>query len=207
MQLNNQIMKNIIKILILTLVITSCKSQTINIKDRGKIKLEAGQYYKDINNSLNPFVGTWVYTNGNSSLKIVLEKKINLDNGVFREDVIVGGYEYKVNDIIVTNTINELSNDYSNSLKYSISGNGLVNNDFLTPCTNCLPNDKRLLLTFFDRINYMSGTLLIRKTSIGNNAVIKVILSGRSQTYSAGSTPPPNDFSVPSGEYTLIKQT
>ena len=34
-----------------------------------------GQYYKDTYNHLNVFEGTWVFQNGNTTFKLVLEKK------------------------------------------------------------------------------------------------------------------------------------
>ncbi|HET8809311.1 MAG TPA: DUF6705 family protein, partial [Flavobacteriaceae bacterium] len=50
---------------------------------------EAGVYYKDVNHILDAFEGTYLFTNGNTSFKIVLEKKINLpfNNGIYYEDI------------------------------------------------------------------------------------------------------------------------
>lgn len=56
-----------------------CKAQ-FNIIPRydetqsyGKIK---NAYYKDVDNQLNPYVGTWLYANGTDTLKIILRKNI-----------------------------------------------------------------------------------------------------------------------------------
>ena len=36
---------------------------------------QAGAYYKDDANELNKFEGTWLYTNGNTSFKLILQKR------------------------------------------------------------------------------------------------------------------------------------
>lgn len=36
---------------------------------------EPNAYYKDLDNELNAFVGTWLYTNGNTSWKMELKKR------------------------------------------------------------------------------------------------------------------------------------
>ena len=64
-------------------------------------------YLKDVNNKLNPFVGTWLYSNGNTTLKIILQKKIMalVANGEYYEDLLVGGFEYFVDGELKCTTI------------------------------------------------------------------------------------------------------
>lgn len=60
---------------------------------------EPNIYYKDLYNDLDPFVGTWMYTDGNTSLTITLQKKARVSrntvrnrlNYTFYEDMLVGG--------------------------------------------------------------------------------------------------------------------
>ena len=61
------------QIFLITLIIFSffnCKAQSpiIAIDSLGMHNTE-NAYYKDLNNELNSFEGTWLYTNGNTSLK------------------------------------------------------------------------------------------------------------------------------------------
>ena len=82
-------------------------SQIINIEDMNGSSPN-GVYYKDINNLLDPYVGTWVYSSPTDTLKIKLRKVIRapfINNSY--EDLIVGEYQYIKNGIdrIVLNFI------------------------------------------------------------------------------------------------------
>ena len=54
----------------------SCKAQSpiINIVDQDG-SLVQNAYYKDIDNLLNPFEGTYIYNSDGKYLKLVLQKK------------------------------------------------------------------------------------------------------------------------------------
>ncbi|WP_394759276.1 DUF6705 family protein [Flavobacterium sp.] len=57
-------------------------------------------YFKDINHSLDKFVGTWQYTQGGVSFKITFIKLENDDSSWHskqKEDVLISRYEYKNN--------------------------------------------------------------------------------------------------------------
>ena len=50
----------------------SCKVQIIDKYNPDNLgSFINGVYYKDVNNFRNQFVGTWLYTNGNTSLTIM----------------------------------------------------------------------------------------------------------------------------------------
>ena len=92
-------MKNLL-ILCFTIVPLFLKAQVYQtiepIEGRGEI--EQGVYYKDMNNVLNGFEGTYEYNSGGFYFKIVLKKIFsNLD--YFCEDVLVGTYKYVVNGV------------------------------------------------------------------------------------------------------------
>lgn len=93
-------MKNIIFLSIMLLSF-SCKSQSviIDITD-SELEQPIGYYSKDINNVLDPFQGTYIYTNGNTSFKIILKKMIKQSEGVHFEDLIIGEYQYVVNGLV-----------------------------------------------------------------------------------------------------------
>lgn len=195
-------------VLICFLYSCSIKSQIINIKDQGLYDYPTtGQYYKDVDNALNTFEGLWLYVNRNISLKFILLKKINQFNGSYNEDLIIGGYEYKVNGVVLVNTIPEMSTIYLNQRKHKVEGNLLIKNDFYPPCPECLPNEYRLRLSFQEPVSTLVGKLIIGKIMVGSQEAIKLNLSGAFRLpHNEGTPPQPDDFLVPSGEYILIKQ-
>lgn len=92
----------------------------------------SGAYYKDVNNLLNPFEGTYVYSNGNTTFKIVLKKKVMQYNREYYEDLIIGEYEYTVNGLIVMNTLPEIDIVYNNQRQHNIGGNFVIDyNEFI----------------------------------------------------------------------------
>ena len=68
-------MKKLLTILLLSVFSLGCKAQTpvYDITDlQHRIQDIPGVYYKDLNNLLDPFEGTYIYTNGTTTFKIVL---------------------------------------------------------------------------------------------------------------------------------------
>jgi len=70
-----------------------------------------GSYFKDDANKMNPWVGTWKYTNGNTEFKIVITKETGFHmtplitgSGLdYYTDLLNGGYYYKENGVVKTN--------------------------------------------------------------------------------------------------------
>ena len=61
-------------------------------------------YFKDMNNSLDKFVGTWVYSVGNEYFKITFFKlgnQMSHMNLRQKEDILFSRYEYKKNGVTV----------------------------------------------------------------------------------------------------------
>ena len=186
-----------------------CKAQTeiIDILDRGKKLIDTGHYYQDTNNLLNNYEGIWVFSQGNQYLKFVLVKKISHFNGSYYEDVIIGGYQYKVNGMTLVNTLSDINSDYNNSIQYSLSARGFLFNDSNPPCPECEPDEKRLMMSFSETASDLRGRIYARRMNVAGQEVLKIKLQGASTKIQvAGTPPPPNDFVLPSGTYTLIKQ-
>lgn len=110
------IMKNIfIKFsFLLTLCLYSCNTNSQIIITRGgnngnlpqNFKSTGQYYYKDVNNYLDNFVGTWEYINGNEKFQIILTKITNFHsidtdlNLNFYEDGIVLQYKKYTNNVL-----------------------------------------------------------------------------------------------------------
>ena len=196
-------MKNILT-LILVFFITACRSQIINIKDcDGSFITNA--HYIDTDSILNPFEGTWLYTNGNKTLKIILVKKLNHFNTRYYEDALIGGYEYKVGNTTLISNLNEINTPFINPFEKSIAGNSVINNNGYPPCLDCPVGEKRLNLLFREISTHMIGTVLIKKTIVSGQEAIKIVIRGSERVHIVGNPLPPDDFIVPSGHYTLIK--
>src|SRR5690606_22916851 len=104
-------MKQLIITIAFTLILLNCKAQNpiVSLEDWDGTE-QQNTYYKDVNNVLNDFEGTWLYTNGNTSLKIVLVKNTMFFNGDYYEDIIIGGYQYIVDGTEEINTLVDANN-------------------------------------------------------------------------------------------------
>ncbi|MCD1116219.1 DUF6705 family protein [Chryseobacterium turcicum] len=202
-------MKNIFFLFIL-IFSAELKSQsvTIDIEEPGFGKPN-GYYQKDFNNLLNPFEGTYIYTNGTSTFKIVLQKMIKQPVDSHYEDLIIGEYQYMENGIEKVNTLSNLNIMYSDQyLKHNIAGNGILwNNSRLWKCPQCKPNEKRADLTITDKLTNRYANILMRRTVINGQQVIQVKINNvNTVSYNVDTESPPADFSLPLGEFIMIKQ-
>ena len=87
-----------IAIAILATVSFSCKAQqypTLDISQLACTESITGIYYRDTQGLLNPFEGTYVYSQGGKMIKIVLQKKeMSSTNDRYFEDLLIGEYQY-----------------------------------------------------------------------------------------------------------------
>lgn len=197
-----------LKIIILLLLSLSCKAQSpiLDISESGT-GLPNGYYLKDTYNLLNPFEGIYEYTNGNTSFKMVLVKKVQQYNGEYYEDLIIGEYQYIENGIEKVNTLNEINTIYLDQGFHSISNNLIVNNNFkLFPCLNCLANEKRFYSPIFDPSTDTYADLIMLRTTENGQEVMKIKITNPSGGAYLEVEGPPAEFSLPLGELTLIKQ-
>ena len=195
----------ILTLLLFLVAFNNCKAQTPIIpleEDDGTVISNA--YYKDVNNTLNEYEGTWLFTNGNTQFKIVLEKKIMQLTGTCYIDMIIGEVQYIENGTEKANTLDEISIDYDNNLSHTISGNTILTTPFYLNCTDCEPDEKRLSLGFEDPVKSLAGEIVLKKTVVNNQEAIKIFIIYKSKGRFEGESiiyP-----TIPYGWYTLIKQ-
>lgn len=174
-------------------------------------------YYKDIDSVLNQYVGTWLFTNGNNSFKIILQKKehVYMSAGVikFYTDFIVGEFQYIENGVEKINTLSNLATNYSYIFDYNIVGHALIPNNLFLSCNDCATNEKRLMADLTEpntrNVSGLEAKIIFRK--IIESGVVKLITNFYLVHSSYGSlddgTPSTIDsHTVPYGEYILIKQ-
>ncbi|WP_439480678.1 DUF6705 family protein [Chryseobacterium aquaticum] len=158
-----------------------------------------------MNNLLNQFEGTYVYTNGSKVFTITLVKRIKQYNSSYYEDLIIGEYQYSINGIIVQNTMPNLNVVYNNQyIKHSIAGNyTLSNNNRRWKCPQCSPNERRLSARIRDESTERSADFLMRRTVVNGQQVLQVKIDDVLPDLETANPP---DFSLPLGEFTMIKQ-
>ena len=212
-------MKNIFKIITLFLLTISCKAQTkilplYNNYNYGEVN---GAYYKDINNFQNQFEGIWLYTNGSTSLKIVLTKKEKfhevIDLRHYYEDYIVGDFQYIENGVEKINTLNNLLLNHSKIINYGLSGNSQMSKDIYPKCNECNPNEKRLNLDMNEPIVKevvgLRAEMIARKFTENGVEKLKIWFIPKGSSYGVTNDGKPTSITkhtIPYGEYVLIKQ-
>jgi hypothetical protein len=202
-------MKNIIKLIVIITTVISCKAQNqiIDVQNYDGKDIQ-GAYYKDINNVLQPFVGEYLYTNGNTSFKIILRLKTMSTpyNNKFYEDLIIGGFRYIENGQEKANTINALNLlTHTNGWKYSISGNTILTKGD-PPCKNCLEGEKALRISLVDKATKNWAVLAVRRILQAGQPAIEVFVYWQGPKAWVYGTPEPQNPSFNGGYYTLIKQ-
>jgi|688.fasta_scaffold540758_2 hypothetical protein len=161
-------------------------------------------YWRDNNLILNEFEGIYLYNNDNIQLELHLEKKENVFYIDSHYDLMVGEYKLTNSNQEIYNSLNNINVDYVDKIMHSIHGFIIINGPELYYCDNCSANEKRLVLTFDDKIKNIHGYCIIQKVSINNQIGIKVFITyyGNAINTTVFSNPP----SVPTGTYYLLKQ-
>ena len=166
-----------------------------------------GVYYKDLNNILNPFVGTWKYTNGNNVFEIVLQKKLmSSQNGYFYKDMLIGSYRYVENGIEKVNVINthdiSLVDGNLNPIRASSIYTGKTRG-----CDACGINEKWIIGTIYDPVSQTYNNLFIRKaTHFGQERLIITIHYGEAVGVTEDAPEQTPVSFPPAVEFILIKQ-
>ena len=201
-------MKNILLIFTIILSILSCKAQSpiIDIADK-QTELVDGAYIKDIYNELDKFVGTWVYTNGNTSLTVIFQKKTQVYNGSWYEDLLVGEYQFIENGVEKINTLSNL-NTLSDPYEHNLTGCLILLKYQFPGCPECDPSEKRVKIDFTDpstNMAHLNGIMYMGLRYINDIPEKMQINFGKKGTniVEDGAPLEPN---VPFGTYLLVKQ-
>lgn len=168
-----------------------------------------GAYYKDVENFLNNFEGTWVWQDGNSALTFVFEKIESYHNtplnANFYEDLLVGEFKYVENGVVIADYLADM-NSGNLSRDRNIRGNSIIYRGWFPRCDAC-PNDElRVRLHFTDPERQFRATLVLRHGIQWWNQQeyieARLFVSGL-YTVAPGA---PTGLRVPAGHYTLLKQ-
>ncbi len=199
-------MKNLL-FTIMVLIVFSCKAQSpiIQLGDYST-ELVNNSYWKDVNNEINKFEGTWKYEEGNAEFIIALTKNEQYYNGSYFEDRIIGDYKYVENGILVADYLSRLTDSSVNDAQHYISGNFIVSKNHVPRCQECSSNERRFELFFTDPDRrYLSSEIILRYFIENGVEKIKVWLYD-SDSAVLPYEGAPTEIRVPYGTYIMTKQ-
>jgi hypothetical protein len=200
------IVKKYIIILLFVLNLFKTNAQAVlDISDYDGVTRVQGAYYKDTKNKLDPYVGSYVYTNGTTSLKFVFKKVLSKNGSLYSEDLIVGEYQYIENGVEKANTLNRFNLNYTadDVWKHSVDSNYIA--DAASYCTDCSPNEEHLYASLFD-INAEAGAIFdVKKIMHNGKEAIRVIIGWRMREHKENDPPLLQPF-MPGGQYILTKE-
>ena len=161
-------------------------------------EIPQNSYFKDIFNTFDPFVGTWVYVNGNQKVTLSIKKvtkKYFADRKIYK-DFIVGNYSYSTDGGItyVVNTIPQFlnTNPDSNPMYSPCAEANLINFGFIDVLL-----DKHFCKAIFE---FLPGSTTQVKLTLQNEGTHGVLIN-EGETF----TPTNPDFTIPNN-IVLTKQ-
>ncbi len=198
-------MKKYIIYIIFFIVITNCKAQSPVLDITAPQEGPKGAYYKDLYGLLDGYDGTYTYTSGNNSFKLILKKKIK-SYGYYYEDLVVGEFQFIENGIEIGNTLANMTKNYTDEyINHIIKGNMIyIGSD--QGCPDCTASEKRLKLSFVDNKSPNIAGMTIRKTTVSGKAAIKVKIWWDGFIIKKERDPAPAPGTIRPGEYVMIKQ-
>jgi hypothetical protein len=198
-------MKKHINFILLIITIAACKAQS-PVYDISDIENgPEGSYYKDTKGVLDGYDGTYVYSNGNTSLKIMLKKKV-MSKGYYYRDLIVGEFQYIENGVELNNTLANMNVNYTDERpNHRIKGDRIIIGTKLG-CSDCTPTEKRLRLSFVDNKSRNIAGIDIRKTTVNGKEALKVKIWWDDIIILKEGDPVEPRASLTAGEYLMIKQ-
>lgn len=195
-----------IPLFLILLFAVACKAQ-VNIKDMTGYYTE-GTYYKDLDNALDDFTGTYIYTNGTTSLKFVFQKRVGnptMSDGIhYTEDVLVGEYQYVENGVEKANTLMNFAINMIDGNSYSISGNNILIGD-IRGCTDCTFNENRVEVWCSHSSSHSIAQIILRKRIVNGQPALEANIWWQMRTRVEGDPPLPSP-PFPGGDFMLVKQ-
>ena len=189
-----------ITLVLLIVFLTTTNAQELPLSQL-RVNNMMNNTFVDIDNDLEPYVGTWLYQEGTTSFKIVLQKKTNSYDSELNSyfDMLIGEYEYIENGVTVINTLPLLENPTIGDFNHNIYGYQLYKNNI-----NTEPGDaRRVELEFKDpEYPYLWDFIRLRHyVEVGH--YIDMLKSGRTQILTEDL---PIVQRVPSDFYIMEKQ-
>lgn len=211
-------MKKIILTMILLNISCPSKAQIFDLNNNPNYGDVTNGYYKDIENFQNQFEGTWIYQNGLEYLEVQFIKKEMMlhrpgPNQIYL-DVLVGEYRYiGIDGIEKVNSLSNLTINHDSFYDYNINSGPKITLANYPKCDECPAGTERLYMFFDEEGNDdfgLKAIFVIRRVIEGGIQKLKVqfihMNSASNQNKLNLDSPSTfRDFSLPYGNYTLIK--
>jgi len=197
-------MKHTLIIFLLISCVLSCKAQSPVVDiEADRTKVPNGAYFKDAQNKLGKYTGTWKYTNGNTTFTITIVKMLQYFNGKDYEDILIGEYKYVDNGVEIINTLSDINGTSIAPYDHLIVGSLLVNKKSYVACPDCSEGEMRAALSISDpsRVHLTQHMIVLRY--IDSQQITSTIVSTHGVMIDEGD---PINLRVPDGEYTMTKQ-
>ena len=189
-------MKKILILILLTSTLQSkAQSPIIDLSDRDGTRI-IGAYYKDVNNVLDQFEGTWIFEEEFTILKIVLIKKTMSYHSGCYQDLLIGGCYYYKNGQTLINNLNQINTILPFEMNHSIAGNQLPTTP--TPFYDYTADNFRVNLFFDEPSPTLGGEIEVRKTTVNGLEAIQIL----KRCSTLNNLP----SALKDGFYTLIKE-
>ena len=211
-----------LNILVLLLLSVNCKAQNPIIPryNNGATFGEVNNaYYKDVDNFLNQFEGTWQYTTTTDTLTVKFVKKLQMKKDKYGKyfyyaDYLVGEFRYVENGVEKANTLSNLSINHPSPYDYNLYSSSKIGKYNYPRCNECEDNVERLRITFDEPANdddMLAADFVIRHEIEAGVEKIKVqfilMTSPIGIKKDTDTTPSvARKHTIPYGNYTLIKQ-
>lgn len=200
-------MKKTLFILVLLFTFLSCKAQIAPLY-KADPDLPEGTYYKDLNNDLDKFEGTWLWQDGNTFLTFVIEKKEQVQSPSRNEfnDMLIGEYKYVENGVEIVDFLDRLDDPTIIGFSHYLSGVRIMHkNHPPLRCEDCTNDERRVKLFFHDpQTPRIPNQVILRHIIVDGQEQLQAKIMGNGPTvFPEGSE---QSQRVPYGEYTFIKQ-
>jgi hypothetical protein len=189
--------------------VLACNCQVIALQDIEDIPFppEKNVYYRDNNNLLNSFEGTYLFQDGINTFEVVLLKKESLsNNNIYFEDMLVGCYRFAVNGVMLVDNVVNLQTMNDETSSYPITSNTIIRGPWRDQ-NDIAQGEVWLSGSIKDDTINRSLPIFIKKKTINNQEAIEITLLPPHTTMRLESEPEPQAFALPFTEsFTLIKQ-
>ena len=187
--------------------ITSCRAQVSPLY-KADPDLPEGTYFKDMDNDLDKFVGTWKWQNGNDEFIVVLEKKEHiLDvDGEYYNDLLIGEYSYIENGVELANYLPNLNDSSILVEEHNLTLLSILHKNHHPICEECDITERRVTLLLHDpERDWVPARITLRH--VMENGVEKL----EAFVHGGGAVVQPNEnaptwIRVPMGNYVMVKQ-
>ena len=190
-------MKNIyIFIVVVIITLSSCKAQNAPLY-RADLDLPTGTHFKDFDNDLTDFVGTW---------KCQKWEDVFFEDTNQYEDMLVGAYKFDVNGSEIQNNLTQLNDQSIYIHDHYLSGNTILHRGQYPKCEDCSDDQRQVFVYFTDQQReYLNSAMVLRHRV--ENGIEKMQVVFYSFNYTViPTTDSPTENRIPYGDYTFIKQ-